>query len=1029
MAILPRVEPAAGPDTTDANTPEGLRRITADPLLREAVRLASGSLSAALDRCDADIDPGPKRLTGTALSVTRYVLRMTGRPTPFGLFAGVTTARFGPAARVSVRGPGPKAVRVDAELLHERVLAWLAEPTVRRRVDVVLNDLCRVRDGRLTLPGSTRGLSVRHSALVAHVCAAATHPVPYESLLDRTGETFPEVPRDRLDGVVAQLLRHGFLISSITPHRLDGALFDRIDAAITELPDAVAELRATRVAVREYEKARPGEGADSLRRLTALVDPHGDAPRPPVQVDLRMDTDIVLPSAVGEEVSAYARAMWTLSDAWVTHPHIRDYRLRFIDRYGTTGAVPLAELVDPHRGLGLPAGYGARLGADERSETGYRPTRERRVLTAEWVQEALLRDDRELRLTPDRIDRLARTARLDGVGPAEPPNSLELCFQLLADDAAALDRGAFRLVGTPHAGSWLAGAMTGRFAELTDSTVELAELVAAAASPDTVAAQVRFAPNSARASNMARVPRLLPYEIPVGTYADRRDPYCLDWRELLVGVDPVGLTLTLPGTGQRVLPVVPHMVALDSEAPDVVRLMVDIVFGRSRTWTGWDWADLDVLPSLPRVTLGRVVAVPRRWTPDHAMRAAADEPREFDRALREWSDRHDVPDRVQLVRWDRAYGLDLDASWHRTLLRHEMRRDRVALYEDLTDQGRGFGWAAGYSTELVVPLTRPHSPRTTAATVATARARPAEPAPDTYHLPGEDWLFAKLYATPDTHDELLRGHLPELLAAVGEHVDRWFFIRYRDPEPHIRIRLHGDPDRLRERVLPELARRVRAMRTAGVLRTMALDVYEPETERYGGSHALAAAEHLFTLDSRSVLAQLGLRGRGGLAVPNEVLIAVNHALLLEGLGDWDWCSWVEDAFTKSPAQTVFRRHRALVRELIRPGRTAAAVGDRLGAPALAQAWTRAPRARAYGGIVLSDNGRGPAGAAHENALLGLLHMQHNRLLGIDPASEDRGYEILRGIASDHLGRLAHAPRTRTDDPKGDGRDARDGRHG
>ncbi|MFI6586239.1 lantibiotic dehydratase [Embleya sp. NPDC050493] len=999
----------SAPDTAHAHTAEGLRRIIADPLLREAVRVASGSLSAALDRLDAGVDLGAKRLTGTALSVTRYALRMSGRPTPFGLFAGVTTAHLGTSARVRVHGPGTKAVRPDAGRLDEQIRAWLAAPEVRRRVDVVLNDLCRVRGDRLVLSGPEREISVRHSPLVAHIRAAAPHPVPYRTLLDRAAEAFPGAPRDRLDASVAQLLRHGFLLSSITPHRLDDALLDRIDAAVEELPAVAAEFRATRSAVREYEKARPGEGTEPWHRLMALVDPHADAARPPVQVDLRMDAEVTLPRAVGEEASAYADAMWTLSDAWVTHEHMRDYRNRFIERYGTTRTVPLAELVDPHRGLGFPTGYGDRLAPGEQPTSGYRPGRDRRVLVAELVQQALLREDRELRLTPDLIELLAGTAQSEGGEPAAPPNSLDLCFQLLAPDAAALDQGRFTLVGTAHAGSWVAGSMAGRFAELTDGSVELAELVAAAADADAVPAQISFRPHTARALNMIQVPRLLPHEIPVGVYADRRDPHCLDWRELLVGVGPAGLHLILPRTGQRVMPVVPHMLALDREAPKVVRLMVDIVFGRSRTWTGWDWTGLEALPLLPRVTFGRVVAAPKRWTPDRAMCAAAEDPPEFDRALREWSDRYGVPDRVQVVHWDRVYGVDLALPWHRTLLRHEVRRGRIALLEDLSEDGRGFGWAHGHSTEVVVPLTRRATARALPST-APAVPEPVVESAAAYHLPGEDWLFAKLYATPDTHDELLRVHLPALLADVGEHVDRWFFIRYLDPDPHIRIRLHGAPASLRDRVLPELARHVRAMRDVGAIRTMALDVYEPETRRYGGRpNALAAAERLFTLDSRSAIAQLRLRASGALAVPDEVLIAVNHALLLESLGDWDWPSWVRYAFVKDPDQSAFRRHRALIRELIRPGHTAAAVGERLGVPALARLWTRPEYGRAYGAIVLSDAGRRPAGAAHENAVLGLLHMQHNRLLGIDRAGEQRGYALLRGIASDHLGRLAHAP--------------------
>ncbi|WP_410100544.1 lantibiotic dehydratase, partial [Streptomyces sp. PAL114] len=37
-----------------------------------------------------------------------------------------------------------------------------------------------------------------------------------------------------------------------------------------------------------------------------------------------------------------------------------------------------------------------------------------------------------------------------------PPRGLELCFQVLSESTAALDRGDFQLLGSPHIGSWAA---------------------------------------------------------------------------------------------------------------------------------------------------------------------------------------------------------------------------------------------------------------------------------------------------------------------------------------------------------------------------------------------------------------------------------------------------------------------------------------------------------------------------------------------------------------------------------------------
>ncbi|MYZ41288.1 hypothetical protein GT002_40825, partial [Streptomyces sp. SID4917] len=41
------------------------------------------------------------------------------------------------------------------------------------------------------------------------------------------------------------------------------------------------------------------------------------------------------------------------------------------------------------------------------------------------------------------------------------------------------------------------------------------------------------------------------------------------------------------------------------------------------------------------------------------------------------------------------------------------------------------------------------------------------------------------------------------------------------------------------------------------------------------------------------------------------------------------------------------------------------------------------------------------------AVDGLLHMQHNRLVGIGPEQEALSHAVLRGIAREHAGRLRH----------------------
>jgi lantibiotic biosynthesis protein len=122
-------------------------------------------------------------------------------------------------------------------------------------------------------------------------------------------------------------------------------------------------------------------------------------------------------------------------------------------------------------------------------------------------------------------------------------------------------------------------------------------------------------------------------------------------------------------------------------------------------------------------------------------------------------------------------------------------------------------------------------------------------------LPGSEWFFAKIYASPSNADRLLLEvikPLVEKIMAAGE-ADGWFFIRYADPHWHLRLRFHGDPATLAARVLPALWQALEENRQEGKVWRMQLDTYEREIERYGGLEGVRVAERLFQLDSELVL--------------------------------------------------------------------------------------------------------------------------------------------------------------------------------
>jgi thiopeptide-type bacteriocin biosynthesis protein len=116
-------------------------------------------------------------------------------------------------------------------------------------------------------------------------------------------------------------------------------------------------------------------------------------------------------------------------------------------------------------------------------------------------------------------------------------------------------------------------------------------------------------------------------------------------------------------------------------------------------------------------------------------------------------------------------------------------------------------------------------------------------------------LFVKYYAGYTVCDALLRELAPVLRGVVADGLaDRWFFLRYQDPDWHIRLRITGKPEALVGQVLPRLAACMKPLFELGRVWKVQLDTYEREIERYGGAGAIELAERLFCADSEAAIA-------------------------------------------------------------------------------------------------------------------------------------------------------------------------------
>lgn len=96
-----------------------LQAVWSRPGFADAVRQASEVLADRIDTICTDGAVGNKQVRRATTSAIRYLLRATGRPTPFGLFAGVAHVDSGFTAKTRWGDGHRPAARVDTE--------WLAQ--------------------------------------------------------------------------------------------------------------------------------------------------------------------------------------------------------------------------------------------------------------------------------------------------------------------------------------------------------------------------------------------------------------------------------------------------------------------------------------------------------------------------------------------------------------------------------------------------------------------------------------------------------------------------------------------------------------------------------------------------------------------------------------------------------------------------------------------------------------------------------------------------------------------------------------
>jgi len=858
-----------------------LREKIAEPVTREAIFVGSPDLYRAISYWEQN--PDSRKGRQAQINLLRYLTRMSTRPTPFGLFAGVALGSLGPAMDIHIGSlyHHRKRTRADMQWLLYLVRTLEQRPEVVSQIRYVTNSMTFMSGERLYLPHvatygqdeTEKTASLRATPIVLRALTLARDGATLDALQQRLLTERPNATAQQVNGLLDSLRQQGALVSSLRPPLTGTNAIHHVLETIGDIPgcdDVCQQLRTVAALAEAYDCHEIGCGLATFQALYDATSIPDAALHSPVEVDMVTGMEAAAFAVpVADEVARAAEMLFRVGTAPSYIQHLAIYRREFVERYGEDREVPLLEMLDEDIGLGPPPTYQhpPRIREAPPVLPPRYPLRERAL--TELAATALWNRQYEVEIDED----VLRQLQVHDAWQDIVPDSVELYVAIAAASQTAINEGAYRVVVGPRIGAAPVGRSFGRFCDVLgpDAYSAVAAVVRdeETRAPDRIIAELVYMPTRGHAANVAAYPAIRRYEVVVATTPGVAHAQVIALDDLMVGVR--GDRFYLRSRSRNTEVVVNSMHLLNYQlAPNACRFLLEAGTEGNLPIHAFDWGSLTQAPFLPRIRSGRIVLCPAAWhLPTDMIEPNDTSPlsSQWYTQIQKWRQRWNVPRYVYLTDNDNRLFLDLENPLCVDDLGGECRTRHgvhgvVTLQEVLPTPEEI--WTSGsngkYLLEFVIPLQRRERRMTPS-------LDPMERAPVTVHErlrpPGSDWLYAKVYSGRMRHDDLIAGPVREFASKMlaESAVEQWFFIRYADPDPHIRLRFHGDPARLLSQLMPSLAAWGQALMESGVVQKLAFDSYDREIERYGGPEGIRVAERIFATDSAAVADILALRMR------------------------------------------------------------------------------------------------------------------------------------------------------------------------
>ena len=573
------------------------------------------------------------------------------------------------------------------------------------------------------------------------------------------------------------------------------------------------------------------------------------------------------------------------------HATLEDFVNKFYERYEDE-EVPFVLALDPEAGIGFPAGHakgdvsplaeGVGMGSSGTAA---------KSLTIPEQHHFLLQKIAEAQLTGAyQIDISEDDLRNQEVKNTRLPLTNTAMFSVIREN------GREKIVLDSFGGA-TGTFLLGRFGHTDASVLHLLQEISQAedeAVPEVIFADIVHLPE-ARTGNVIIRPQLKQYQIPYLSKASCDKDHEISISDLMISVRGNQVLLRSKSLNKIIIPRLSNahnysgLASLDAYYFLCAVQAQSVRLGLSTFTQSFD----SLFMFMPRLVLDGIILSEAQWNfKDSHLKPLIDAFKKNNAAalnetLHAWRTTYKIPRHIALVDFDNELYLDLENEWMlETFLNEIKSREQFTIKEFLYQADTSVvrserGW---HTNQFVVAFK--HEPETPNAAPKALKLHT-----DTVNrkfFAGSEWLYYKIYLGMKTADVLLSEviyPLAEQFVAEGL-IDRYFFIRYADPQHHIRVRFHFADSQHSAQVIRAFQEALAPLVAAKTVSAVVNDTYNRELERYG-RNSIEAVEAYFHADSAAILQFLSMiegaegeecRWRFGIKLTHELLSAFGYDL-------------------------------------------------------------------------------------------------------------------------------------------------------